>query len=129
MSFNTTLELDGKVFTILSFNYQTKQETDVTGRPSSINRAGMCTFTIELSKDASLFSSWAFDSYLMKTCVFKYEKRDTQATQRTVTFENSYLVKFIENFESTGSVPATLTCTISAQKLIAEDGEHENNWM
>ncbi|MDY8138339.1 type VI secretion system tube protein TssD [Aquimarina sp. 2201CG5-10] len=129
MSFNATLEIDGKNFTVLSFNYQTKQEVDVTGRPSSVNRAGMATFTLELSKDADLFSSWAFDSYLMKTVTVKYEKRDTKATQRTITFDHAYLVKFSENFESTGSIPATITCTISAQKLTAEADVHENNWV
>ncbi|WP_103070931.1 type VI secretion system tube protein TssD [Aquimarina sediminis] len=129
MSFNATLEVDGKAFTILSFNYQTKQEVDPTGRPSSVNRAGMGSFTLELSQDAGLFSTWAFDSYLMKTVTVKYEKRDTKATQRTITFENAYLVKYIEEFESTGGVPAKITCTISAQSLKAQDAEHVNDWV
>lgn len=129
MSFNAKLEVDGKSFTVLSFNYGTHQETDPTGRPASIIRGGKGTFKVEASSDANIFPSWAMDSYLTKKVVLKFEKRDTKATLRTVSFEEAYLVKFNENFESTGDVPATMTCTISARVLKVEGDELVNEWV
>ncbi|MCX6270842.1 MAG: type VI secretion system tube protein TssD, partial [Bacteroidetes bacterium] len=56
MSFKAKFSVDGKEFNVLSASYHLYQETDATGRPSSITRGGSITVTIESTDDTSMFA-------------------------------------------------------------------------
>ncbi|WP_299902922.1 type VI secretion system tube protein TssD [uncultured Aquimarina sp.] len=128
MSFKAKLKVGGKEYNILSCNYGLHQETDATGRPSSITRGGMIKMEVESTADTGL-SDWMFNNFEMRNGSIVFLKRDTEATLKELTFENAYAVKYFENFDATGKNPMTETLTISAQKIGIGNGEHENDWV
>ena len=46
MSFKAKLNVGGQDVNVLNLNYALKQETDATGRPSSITRGGKISLTV-----------------------------------------------------------------------------------
>ncbi|MGY3793344.1 type VI secretion system tube protein TssD [uncultured Aquimarina sp.] len=128
MSFKAKLKVGGKEYNILSCNYGLHQETDATGRPSSITRGGMIKMEVESTADTGL-SDWMFNNFEMRNGSIVFLKRDNEATLKELTFENAYAVKYFENFDATGKNPMTETLTISAQKIGIGNGEHENDWV
>ena len=47
MSFKSILKVAGKNYNVLSVNYGLFQETDATGRPSTVSRGGKIDITVE----------------------------------------------------------------------------------
>jgi len=128
MAFNAQVKFDGDSYNILNCNYALHQETDATGRPSSITRGGKVTITVESTGDTKI-SDWAMDSYQMKSLEVNFEKRDTKATAKVLKINDAYLVKFQENFDSTGQNPMTITFTVSAREISIGNGDFVNEWV
>lgn len=61
MSFKAKLKVGGNEYNVLNCNYGLAQETDATGRPSSVTRGGMITIEVESTSDTSL-SDWMFNN-------------------------------------------------------------------
>jgi hypothetical protein len=128
MSFKSKLKVAGKEVNVLACNYALKQETDATGRPSSITRGGKITLTVESSGDTSFFE-WMTNNFERKDGSVVFVKRDTNATLKELVWKEGYLVDYKENFDSTGESPITETFTISAQSIEVGNGKHENEWV
>ena len=128
MSFKSKLKVAGKEVNVLACNYSLKQETDATGRPSSITRGGKITLTIESTGDTSFFE-WMTNNFERKDGSIVFSKRDTDAAQKTLNFTEGYLVEYRENFDSVGDNPITETFTISAQTIEVGGGKHVNEWV
>lgn len=128
MSFKAKLKVAGKEVNVLGCHYALKQETDATGRPSSITRGGKITVTVESTGDTQFFE-WMTNSFERKDGSIIFAKRDSDATLKELKFNEAYLVDYHENFESTGDIPVTETFTLSAKKIGLGSGEHENEWV
>lgn len=128
MSFKSKLKVAGKEVNVLACNYALKQETDATGRPSSITRGGKITLTVESSGDTSFFE-WMTNNFERKDGSVVFIKRDTNATLKELVWTEGYLVDYKENFDSTGDNPITETFTISAQSIEVGSGKHVNEWV
>lgn len=128
MSFKSKLKVAGKEVNVLACNYSLKQETDATGRPSSITRGGKITLTVESTGDTSFFE-WMTNNFERKDGSVVFVKRDTDATLKELKWKEGYLVDYKENFDSTGDSPITETFTISAQAIEVGNGKHENEWV
>ena len=128
MSFKTTIEYAGKKRNVLSVEYAMLQETDKTGRPSSVSRGGKIFITVEGTGETDLFE-WMTNSFERKDGSIVFYKRDSEATLKELKFTESYLVKHKEKFDSTGENPLTETFTISARKLEMGSGAFENDWV
>ena len=129
MAFKATFEVDGTKFNILSCSYHFYQETDVTGRPSSITRGGQITVTLESSDDNTL-AKWMIDSYGLKSGNLKFFKRDSEtAIMKQVDFTDAYLVSYDETFSHESSNPMVITCTLSAKEIKVGSAEHKNEWI
>ena len=128
MSFKAKLNVGGKVFNVLNVNYGLFQETDATGRPSTVTRGGKIELTIEGTGSTELFE-WMTNSFERKDGSVKFFKRDSDATLKELKFTEGYLVKHKENFDSTGENPLTETFTISARKIEMGTGVYENEWV
>ncbi|MBW1296747.1 type VI secretion system tube protein TssD [Aquimarina litoralis] len=129
MSFNATVELEGKTFNVLNFNYSLFRETDATGRPSSILRGGRGTWEVESNVDDAAISDIAYDSYRMTNVKMTFFKRDTKATAKEITFTDAYIVKYEESFESTGNTPARIRFTVSAREVETRSSSLVNEWV
>ncbi len=128
MSFKLRLKVAGKELNVLDMTYQLKQETDATGRPSSITRGGMIAMTIESTSDASLFE-WMCNNFERKDGSIVFVKRDGDATLKELSFKEAYMVQYRENFNSVGDNPVTETFTISAREISMGNAKFENEWV
>ena len=128
MSFKATLNVAGKKPTVLSCHYSLKQETDATGRPSSITRGGKITVTIEGNEDTTFFE-WMCNSFERKDGSIVFLKRDSDATLKELKFKEAYLVDYSENFSSIGDMAVTETFTLSAKEIELGSGKHQNEWV
>jgi hypothetical protein len=127
MSFKATFKVAGKEFTALNVTYGLFQETDATGRPSTVTRGGKIDIVVEGTNSTELFE-WMTNSFERKDGSVVFYKRDSDATLKELKFTEGYLVKHKENFDSTGENPLTETFTISARKIEMGTGEFENKW-
>lgn len=127
MSFKAKFKVAGKEFTALNVSYGLFQETDATGRPSTVTRGGKIDVVVEGTNSTDLFE-WMTNSFERKDGSVVFYKRDSDATLKELKFTEGYLVKHKENFDSTGENPLTETFTISARKIELGSGEFENAW-
>ncbi len=128
MSFKAKLKVAGKEHTVLHCSYDLNQEVDPTGRPSSVTRGGRIYITVESNGETSFFE-WMTNNFERKDGSIVFSKRDTDATLKEVNFKEGYLIKYKENFDSSGQNPLTETFTISAKELSSGGGEHVNEWV
>ena len=128
MSFKAKFKVAGKERNILNVNYALKQETDATGRPSTITRGGKIEITVEGTGETDIFE-WMTNSFERKDGSIAYLKRDSEATLKEVKFEEAYIVGYKENFDSEGDIPLTETFTISARAIELGTGKHLNEWV
>jgi hypothetical protein len=137
MSFKAKLKVAGKEYNILNVNYGLFQETDATGRPSTVTRGGKIEVIIEGTGSTDLFE-WMTNSFERKDGSVVFIKRDSDATLKELKFTatlkelkftEGYLVKHRENFDSTGQNPLTESFTISARKIELGSGAYENEWV
>ncbi|CAM3511342.1 type VI secretion system tube protein TssD [Zobellia roscoffensis] len=128
MSFKAKLNLGGKEYNILNCNYDLFQETDPTGRPSSVTRGGKITVTVE-SNDDTAGVELMMDNFGKKDGSITYTKRDTDAKLKEIKFTEAYMVKYRENFDASGTNPLTETFTLSAKELSIGGGQHQNEWV
>jgi hypothetical protein len=127
MSFLVVLKVSGKDVNVLSLDYELKQETDATGRPSSVTRGGKIHITTESTGDTTFFE-WMCNNFERKDGSIVYYKRDNKATLKELKFKEAYMVDYKENFNSTGENPVTETFTLSAKELDLGTGKHVNEW-
>ncbi|MDP9956359.1 MULTISPECIES: type VI secretion system tube protein TssD [Epilithonimonas] len=127
MSFKAKFKVAGKEFTALNVSYGLFQETDATGRPSTVTRGGKIDVVVEGTNSTELFE-WMTNSFERKDGSIVFFKRDSDATLKELKFTEGYLVKHKENFDSTGENPLTETFTISARKIEMGSGAYENEW-
>lgn len=128
MSFKAKLKVGGNEYNVLSCYYELHQETDATGRPSSITRGGKIKMTVESTADTSL-SDWMFNNFERRDGSVVFLKRDTDATSKELKFTEGYMVKYTEGFDSTGKNPMAESFVISAKSIGIGNGEHTNDWV
>ncbi len=128
MSFKAKLKVAGKEVNVLNCNYALHQEVDQTGRASSVTRGGRINIEVESTGETDFFE-WMTNSFERKDGSILFIKRDTDATLKELNFKEGYLVKYRENFESSGKMPLSETFTISAREISMGNGEHVNDWV
>lgn len=128
MSFKSILKVSGKNYNVLSLNYGLFQETDATGRPSTITRGGKIDVTVESTGETDLFE-WMTNSFERKDGSVVFYKRDSEATLKELKFTEAYLVKHKEKFDASGDNPLTETFTISAKTISMGEGDYTNEWV
>jgi Hemolysin coregulated protein Hcp (TssD) len=127
MSFKVKLKVGGEEVNVLSCSYALKQETDATGRPSSITRGGKITMTVESTGQTDRFE-WMCNNFERKDGSVVFVKRDNNATLKELNFKEAYLVDYRETFDSTGENPVTETFTLSAKEISMGTGSYINEW-
>ena len=129
MSFTSKFKISsGKERNILSVEYAMLQETDKTGRPSSVTRGGKIHLTVEGTGETDLFE-WMTNSFERKDGSIVFKKRDSDATLKELKFKEAYIVKYTENFDSTGENPLTESFVLSAKEIELGNAMHINEWV
>ena len=128
MSFKAILKVGGNEYNVLNCAYELNQETDATGRPSSVTRGGKINLVVESTADTSL-SDWMFNNFERRDGSIVFLKRDTEATSKELKFTEAYMVSYREAFDSTGDNPMAEAFVISAKSIGVGNGEHMNEWV
>ena len=129
MSFTSKFKISsGKERNILSVEYAMLQETDPTGRPSSVTRGGKIHLTVEGTGETDLFE-WMTNSFERKDGSIVFKKRDSDATLKELKFKEAYIVKYTENFDATGENPLTESFVLSAKEIELGNAMHINEWV
>lgn len=127
-AFKVLCEVAGLKLNVLDLNYGLMQETDATGRPSSIVRGGKIEVTVESTGDTTLFELMT-NNFERQDGKIVFIKRDSDATLKELIFEEAYVVKYKENFDSISKYPNSETLVFSARKITMGTGEHINEWV
>lgn len=127
-AFKLVAHLGGEQYNVLKLNYGLMQETDATGRPSSIVRGGKIEVTVESTGSSALFELSAAN-FERQDGKIVFVKRDSDATLKELIFEEAYVVKYKENFDSVDNQPNSETIVLSAKKISVGNGEHINEWV
>ena len=128
MSFKAILKIQGSEYNTLKCHYSLNQETDPTGRPSSITRGGIITFFLESTSNI-FFSDWMFNNFETKNGSIAFIKREINATSKELFFTEAYAIKYNEYFNAKGRRPMTAKITISAKEISIGNGFHLNEWI
>jgi len=128
MSFKAKLKVAGKELNVLDCSYSLNQETDPTGRPSSVTRGGRINLKVESTGETDLFE-WICNSFQTKDGSVVYLKRDSDATMKELKFKEGYLVDFEERFDAANDNPMITDFTISAKEITLGNGTHKNEWV
>lgn len=128
MSFNAKFKAAGIERTILAVDFGMLQQTDATGRPSSVARGGKIHLTVEGTGATDLFE-WMTNSFERKDGSITFIKRDSDATLKELKFKEAYIVKYTEDFDSTGENPLTESFVLSAEEIVMGNASHKNNWV
>jgi hypothetical protein len=127
MSFKVKFKAGGKELNVLEANYGLKQETDATGRPSSITRGGKLKVKVEATGETDL-AEWMMNNFERKDGSITWIKRDNDATLKELQFKEAYMVDYHEDFDHDGPTPATITFTLSAKEITIGSGSFRNEW-
>lgn len=127
MSFKAKLKVGDKEVNVLDCHYALHQETDATGRPSSVTRGGQISLTVESTADTTFFE-WMTNSFERKSGSVVFIKRDNNATQKELKFAEAYLVGYAESFDAVSDKPLSESFTLSALSIEMGSGKHENEW-
>lgn len=127
MSFKATLDIDGDLYRVLNCSFSFHQDTDETGRPSSIARGGVVNLVIESTEDTSLFE-WMCDSYLRKDAKITFNKRDEDSKMKELEISEAYMIDYEEAFDNAGTGAMIQSFSLSARNMKMGNGEHDNDW-
>jgi Hemolysin coregulated protein Hcp (TssD) len=128
MSFSTLFLVAGKQYNVLHVSYDLLQETDPSGRPSSVTRGGKIKIEVESTGETNLFE-WMCNNFERKDGSVKFIKRDSNATLKELKFKEAYMIEYKENFSHVGDNPLTETFVISANEIEMGGGAFKNAWV
>ncbi len=128
MSFKAKFKAAGIERNILAVDFGMLQQTDPTGRPSSIARGGKIHLKVEGTGATDLFE-WMTNSFERKDGSVTFVKRDSDATLKELKFKEAYIVKYTEDFDSTGENPLTESFVLSAKEIEMGNASHKNEWV
>lgn len=127
MSFKCVMEINSKKFNVLHVHYNLYQETDATGRPSSVVRGGKIEVTVESTGETTLYELMIED-FTTKEGKITYMKRESDAKLKELEFKDAYVVAYGENYDHVGMNALVESITISANEIKMGSGTHNNEW-
>ncbi len=128
MSFKALAKIGSKEFDVISCNYALHREVDGKGRPASIVYGGIINLVVESTDDTSIIEAMVNNQHKPLDGTVTFKKSDEDAKLKELSFEKGYVIKFQENFDTTGGNPMVIAFTISAMKIKIGGAEHVNDW-
>jgi len=128
MSFKAKFTVDGTDYNVLHCNFNLRQETDATGRPSSITRGGNINVVVESTDSTALFE-WMCDNYMRKDGTITFNKRDEDSKMKELNFTEAYMIGYEESFDHAGTGAMITSFNLSAREISMGNGVHINEWV
>ena len=127
MASKAVLEIEGKKYNVLEFNYKLHQESGKNGYPCGNVSGGHITLVLESDKDISAFD-WAKSADVQKEGIIKFYNQDGMSLFKKLNFREAYCLHFKEEFNSNGKTAMRHTIEISPGDANFDDVHFTKNW-
>lgn len=98
MSFQASLEIDSKTFTLLYYRSEFQQQADNKGRPGADIRGGNIWFVVDGSEDDT-FSAWMSDATANKDGTINlYSYEQENQVFKKIEFSGAFITHFYESY-------------------------------
>jgi hypothetical protein len=127
MTFQGKFGVDDKEYQILSLDISFHQQIDSTGKPCANPSGGIIQVTIDSTGDENILLQWMVSPDSTKDVTIYFANYD-MGKPRKIIASKACCVGYHEHFESTGTSPAIISLTISAQTISCGDVKLEKKW-
>ncbi|MBL7728211.1 MAG: hypothetical protein JNM68_11010 [Dinghuibacter sp.] len=128
MAFLAKLTIDdGDEMNVLNCSFRFTQNTDATGKPTSIPHGGYVTLVVESTKATDLFD-WMINPTGTKNGTVTFYRREMASKLKTLEFTDAYCIDYQEDFDHKGEHPMQISFTLSAKTIKVNDSKFKNNW-
>ena len=103
MAVKAILEIEGKKFNILEFNYKLEQPANKIGYPSGNVSGGHIRLVLESDKDIFAFE-WTKSHDLQKEGTITFYNQDGISIFKKLKFQEAYCLLYKEEFNSDGKI-------------------------
>ncbi len=105
MSFEATLTIEDKTFTVLSLNYSSNRDHDRFGRPTSSLYGFRMELTIEHTPDCVMLHNWAYNNHEVRSGSITFMQRTSLQRLTEIRFNDGYIVNIETSFSNSGDMP------------------------
>jgi hypothetical protein len=127
MAFKASLKFEGKEYDVLQCSYSFHRDVDMKGRPSSNIYGGTINVEIESTEDTTIVAQMV-NQFKPNSGAITFNKGDEEAKMKELSWENGYVIRFIEELDAVGREPMKINFVLSAQKIKMEGVEIEQKW-
>ena len=120
MALQGQIKINGKTYGVVECEYDFRQSTDDTGKPTTRTQGGTIRFVMPATcDDDQFFYKWMFNktavySGTFRFCVFS---NDNRRRYKTIEFKNAYCIRLKDYFNDHDSKLMYTDVTISAEAL------------
>lgn len=128
MSFKAILEIEKKKqVRVIECDFGFTQDVDSQGKPTGKPKGGIINMVIESTDDSDLIA-WMFAHDARKNGTISFLRRDDERPLKKIAFTDGICISYHESFRDYGSVPMTISLTISAREIEVGTNKYENKW-
>jgi len=127
MAFKAKLKLDDKEYEALDCEYSFHRNVDVKGRPISSVFGGSIRIVVESDDDTNIVAQ-LMSQFKPVSGSVTFHKGGEPTTMKELSWENGYIMKFIEKFDITNRSPMKIHFDISAEKIIMGGEKVDHKW-
>ncbi|MBL0257533.1 MAG: hypothetical protein IPQ03_08385 [Bacteroidetes bacterium] len=114
--YNAELVIEGKTYRVMHCDYAFNQPITETGRPNGRVFGGLINLEVETSGDIT-FIQWMVEHHLTKRGELHFRSRRTGMREKSIEFEDAYVVNYFESYNDHDTNPMTERIVISALKM------------
>lgn len=127
MTYKAQLKIGNKEFNVITCEYELQRDVDAKGRPSSGIYGGTINLSIESTDDNSIIELMV-NQYKPIDGSIIFTKSNERYAMKELSFENGYIIKYLEKIDTTGPTSMLTNFVISAEKIKIGNAEHANDW-
>ncbi len=127
MAFKAKLKLNDNEYDVLSCDYSFHRDVDLKGRPESNVYGGEIRFLVESNDDTNIVAQ-LINQFKPVSGSVTFYKGIEAATMKELSWENGYIVKYHETFDTAGEEPMKIHFEISAEKIMMGSETINHKW-
>jgi len=127
MAFKAKLQLEDSAYDLLSCDYSFHRNVDLKGRPSSNVYGGVIRLLLESNDDTDIVAQLMNQFKPVMGSVTFYKGIDA-ATMKELSWENGYIMRYNEIFETGSKEPMKIYFEISAEKIMMGSEKIDHKW-
>lgn len=127
MAFRAKLKLADSEYDALSCDYTFHRDVDLKGRPDSNVYGGTIKLLVESNDDTNIIAQ-LINQFKPVLGSVTFHKGIEAATMKELSWENGYVIKYSEIFDTTGKQAMKIYFEISAEKIMMGSETVDHKW-